>query len=198
MRLSVGVPPTEMISVYFYSMDLFDKRQGQMDVDLCYFYTDTIYNFQHLLADDSLKMVIISSLQYFVKKQMINLYGFVIMPNHIHLLWYLKEQNGKETVAGSFTKFTAHEFKKHLVQTGQLHLYRSDKSDRNYQFWKREPLAIAITTENIFLSKLDYIHNNPVKEKWNLCRYPEEYKWSSARFYLEGKDEFGIITHYKD
>ncbi len=60
------------------------------------------------------------------------------------------------------------------------------------------PLAIAITTENIFLSKLDYIHNNPVKEKWNLCRYPEEYKWSSARFYLEGKDEFGIITHYKD
>jgi len=77
-------------------------------------------------------------------------------------------------------KFTAHRFKKHLLQTNQLHLYKSDKDDRAFQFWKRDPLAIPVSSEKIFISKLEYIHNNPVK--WNLCTYPEEYKWSSARF----------------
>ena len=55
-----------------------------------------------------------------------------------------------------------------------------------------------ISTEKIFLSKLEYIHNNPAKEKWNLCTYPEDYKWSSAKFYMTGKDEFNLLTHYKD
>jgi hypothetical protein len=47
-------------------MNLYHKRQAQMELELCYFYTATIYNFQHLLADDTLKMAIISPLQYFV------------------------------------------------------------------------------------------------------------------------------------
>lgn len=169
-----------------------------MDVNLCYFYTDTIFDFKHLLDDNALKMIVISSLQYLVQKELVTLYGYVIMPNHIHLLWYIKAQNGKESPAGSFAKYTAHQFKKHLAATNELHLYKSDKDDRQYQFWKRDPLAIAISTEAIFLSKLEYIHNNPVRDKWKLCKYPEDYRWSSAKFYLEGTDEFGIVTHYRE
>ncbi len=65
----------------------------------------------------------------------------------------MRKNNGKETPAGSFAKFTAHRFKKHLVQTNQLSLYKPDKSDRAYQFRKRDPLAITISTEKIFISK---------------------------------------------
>ena len=173
-------------------------RQGQTSSHNCYFYTATIHQFRYLLADDPLKNIVIASLQYLVKKELVILYGFVIMPNHIHLLWYIIKQNGKESVPGSLLKFTAHAFKKHLLETNQLHLYKSDKHDRQYQFWKRDPLAICISTERIFLSKLQYIHNNPVREKWNLSTYPEAYKWSSAKFYMEGKDEFDMITHYRD
>jgi len=179
-------------------MHLFHKRQGQVAINTCYFYTDTIPNFRHLLKDDHLKQIVISSLQYLVNKHLITLYGFVIMPNHIHLLWYINSMNGKESAAGSFAKYTAHKFKEYLLVNGSLEPYKSDKDDRTYQFWKRDPLAIEITTEKIFLSKLDYIHNNPVREKWRLCQYPEEYRWSSARFYLDGKDEFSLLTHYKE
>jgi putative transposase len=49
-----------------------------------------------------------------------------------------------------------------------------------------------------FEQKLDYIHNNPLHERWNLAKSPEEYKWSSADFYMTGKDEFGLLTHYMD
>lgn len=176
-------------------MDLFHKRQGMDVPGLCYFYTDAIHQFKNLLADDALKMEVIYSLKYFVDKDLISLYGFVTMPNHIHLLWDIHDQNGKESVAGSFAKFTAHRFKKHLLLEGQLSIYSSDKADRSFQFWKRDPLAFPISSEKILISKLDYIHFNPVKA--GICQVPEDYRWSSARFYFDGVDEFGIVTHFK-
>ena len=181
-------------------MSLFHRRQGQMGLYNTCFYTETIQNFSHLLLDDNLKMIVIGSLQYLVKKSLINVYGYVIMPNHIHLLWSIIEMNGKESPSGSFSKFTAHQFKKYLTQTNLelLSSFSSDKSDRKYQFWKRDPLSIPMSTEAIFEQRLEYIHNNPIKEKWRLCQKPEEYRWSSARFYLTGEDEFGILKHYRD
>jgi putative transposase len=47
----------------------------------------------------------------------------------------------------------------------------------------------------VFKQKLEYIHNNPVKAR--LCKYPEQYYYSSAKFYHSGVDDFGIITHYE-
>lgn len=72
------------------------------------------------------------------------------MPNHIHLLWYIHKPNGKESAAGSFAKYTAHQFKKYLSQTNYLYIYKSEKQDRHYQFWKRNPVAIEISTEKNF------------------------------------------------
>lgn len=46
--------------------------------------------------------------------------------------------------------------------------------------------------------KLDYLHHNPVQPKWDLCKYPEEYEFSSAGYYLGAEDKFGILTHYRD
>jgi REP element-mobilizing transposase RayT len=79
-----------------WSMNIFHKRQGQVDVNFCYFYTDTIYQFRHLLAADALKLEVISSLQYLGQKEIVTLYGFVIMPNHIHLLWYIKNRMARK------------------------------------------------------------------------------------------------------
>jgi putative transposase len=49
-----------------------------------------------------------------------------------------------------------------------------------------------------FEQKLSYIHLNPLQEKWNLATMPENYRWSSARFYMTGEDELGILTHYME
>jgi putative transposase len=181
-------------------MNIEHKRQGQMDIAICYFYTDTIYEFKHLLKSDALKMVCINSWKYLVDNNLIKIYGYVIMPNHIHLLWKMLSLNGKESPAGSFAKFTAHQFKKILGFNEPLLLqqYSSSKSDRAYQFWKRDPLAIPLTSEKNLLQKLDYIHNNPVKEKWQLADVPENYRWSSAGFYAGKPDEFGILTHHAE
>ncbi len=169
-----------------------------MDFLQSYFFTDSIFERKHLLVDDRLKMIIIDSWKYLVDAGKIKIYAYVIMPNHIHLLWEMLELNGKESPAGSFAKFTAHQFKKHIFLNNEEELknYAVAKSDRRYQFWKRDPLAIPMSTEKIFLQRLEYIHNNAVK--WGLCSLPEEYRWSSAGFYEYGKDEFGILSDYRD
>ena len=40
-------------------------------------------------------------------KQTGRIYGYVIMPNHIHLLWEQLKMNGKELPKNSFEKYTA-------------------------------------------------------------------------------------------
>jgi putative transposase len=91
------------------------------------------------------------------------------MPNHIHLLWNMLQRNGGESAGSSFAKFTAHQFRKYLSGNDLLQLenYVSTKTDRRYQFWKRDPLAVLISTEEIFLQKLEYIHNNPCMKNGN-------------------------------
>ena len=181
-------------------MNIFHKRQSQMHIEHVYFYTESICNFQHLLRDDNLKRIIIDSWKYLVDNELVKIFGFVIMPNHIHVIWRMLKQNGKESPAGSFSKFTAHQFQKYLKVENPILLrdFLVVKPDRKMQFWKRDPLAIPLSNEEILIQKLEYIHNNPIKEKWQLCILPEDYRFSSARFYKEGIDEFGILTHFKD
>ena len=69
-----------------------------------------------------------------------------------------------------------------------------NKADRKYQIWKRRPLSVELRTPTVFDQKLEYIHYNPVKA--GLCTNPEDYYYSSARFYHDGTDDFGILTHY--
>ena len=98
------------------------KRQGQIDFYNSFFYADTICNFTHLLADDNLKLIIIKSLQYLVKQQFVEINAFVIMPSHIHLIWSMLKNNGKESPATSFTKFTAHQFRTYLLKNNPIKL----------------------------------------------------------------------------
>ena len=45
---------------------------------------------------------------------------------------------------------------------------------------------------------MDYIHNNPVQGKWLLADCPADYYYSSAKFYEEGVDDFGFVTHLSE
>ncbi len=76
-----------------------------------------------------------------------------------------------------------------------LEQYEVNAKDRRYQFWERNALTIDLLTEAVSLQKLNYIHNNPLQEKWKLCLLPEDYHYSSARFYLTGVDDWGFLTH---
>lgn len=175
-------------------------RNSYTELNEVYFWTITIKDWIPLLNDDEYKAVITESLLWLVQKKLVRIYGYVIMPNHIHLLWEQLQMNGKEFPKNSFEKFTAHAFRRMLLADNpdMLEQFIITSSDRQYHFWQRDPLAVKISSREIASQKLDYIHTNPLQEHWKLSASPEHYRFSSASFYETGKDEFGILTHYME
>jgi len=167
----------------------------QYPIYLPQFYTATILEWKYLLKPDKYKDVIIESLQFLVTKKKITLYAFVIMTNHIHLIWQTLPGKIPSQIQHSFLKYTAQQIKFDLIEHHPLVLerFRVDAKDRTYQFWERNSLGIDLYTHAVFMQKLNYIHWNPVKA--GLCTLPEEYYYSSAKFYWTGVDEFNMLTH---
>lgn len=114
----------------------------------------------------------------------------------MHLIWQALLDNTPESIQHSFLTYTANKIKKDLeIKYPQvLQHFKVDAKDRKYQIWKRNSLGIELCNHNVFIQKLDYMHWNPVKA--GICKFPEEYYYSSAKFYEYGIDDFGILTHY--
>src|SRR5665213_512719 len=154
------------------------------------FFTATIYQSNYLLKDDTHKDIIIDSLKFLVTGKRIDLNAFVIMSNHIHLIWQPLVGFTSSDIQSSFMKYTAQQLKRSLIKNDAAVLsnFQVNKYDREYQIWKREPLSIELISEDIFKQKFEYLHYNPVKA--GLCEKPEDYYYSSARFYHDGLDGF--------
>jgi hypothetical protein len=58
-----------------------------MEIGEIFFWTATINNWQKLLLPDQYKDVIINSLDYLNNTGKIDVFGFVVMPTHVHLIW---------------------------------------------------------------------------------------------------------------
>lgn len=171
-----------------------------MNQGLIYFYTATIVNWIHLLESEKFKLIILDSLVHLVEKEKIKVYGFVIMPNHIHLIWENIARNGKEVAHASFMKFTGHRFLEELraTDTELLSKFKVDHYSRNHQFWQRDSLPIHLYDRKILEQKLNYTHMNPLQEHWNLVSDPNDYLYSSCSFYEQGDLRYNWLTHYMD
>ena len=121
---------------------------------------------------------------------------FCIMSNHIHLIWRIKDGYERDAIQRNFLKYISQTIKRYLEENHPkvLERFYVGAKGRKYQFWKRNPLSVDLWTKEVFIQKMEYIHNNPVSA--GLCIYPEDYKYSSAKFYTTGEDEFNIITHW--
>ncbi len=100
------------------------------------FFTATILEWKLLLSNDVMKDIIISSLQFLVNDSRVIVYGFVIMPNHIHIIWQIQDKYERAAVQQSFLKFIAQQMKFLLIQKDptKLEQFKVKASDRQYQF----------------------------------------------------------------
>ena len=172
-----------------------DDRISYMLIGQIYFFTATINSWYDLLVSDRFKKVIIQSLDYLSSKKLMDIFSFVIMPTHVHFIWRSRGLNGKETAQGSFLKYTAHQFLKILRKEDPLKLnrFRVDEANKKHEFWQQDPMAVRLFTRKVSMQKLNYIHRNPCTGKWNLADRPEDYKYSSARFYQSGDTRYSFL-----
>lgn len=182
-------------------MDQFSApRNSRMEFGEVYFCTSTIYEWKHLLKPHKYKQIITDSLSNLCTRGKIKVYAFVILDNHIHLLWEMLTMNGKEMPHASFQKFTAKAIQKDLgiYHPDMLQLFFVNEKERNYRFWQRDPLAVRIFSKAMAEQKLNYIHMNPLQSHWDLVGRPEDYPYSSANYYENDGPDFGFLTHYME
>ncbi len=162
------------------------------------FFTAKCLNWQHLLERDTHKEIVLESLRFMVHDSRIWVYGFVIMTNHVHILWRKRPEWMDKNTTQMFLKYTAQQIKFNLSANcpEELELFRSTQKDREYQFWERRPYAAEMHNRKVLEQKLDYIHFNPVKA--NLSDTPENYPYSSAVFYQGGGHDLGFLTRYEE
>ena len=94
------------------------------------------------------------------------LHGYVVMPDHIHLLLRPLAPATISDVMRRLKSFTAHEI-------GQGRIWSEG-------FWSE-----LVPNDKSLFQKLTYIHNNPLRA--GLARQPHEYLWSSACEYLKSE-----------
>ena len=97
--------------------------------------------------------------------------GYVVMPEHVHLL---VGEPGRESLAEA-------------LQGLKLSVARRA---RTKPFWLPRYYDFNVLTEEKRLEKLNYIHWNPMKR--GLVDRPEDWRWSSYRYYQTG--EQGRVT----
>ena len=165
------------------------------------FFTAVCNDWQQLLLEDRYKDIVIEALRHRVALKQIKVSAFVIMPNHIHLIWRIQNEFKLEDVQRDFLKFTAKEImsvmKREKGEKSWNSLY-VDLKDRKFQVWKRNSMSIDLFSDKFFRQKLEYIHDNPCQPHWNLAIHPQSYRYSSCSYYETGKDEFGVITHFEE
>jgi REP element-mobilizing transposase RayT len=133
---------------------------------------------------------------------------FVIMPNHLHFILATPFRNSSlNTLVSNGKRFLAYRIVDKLKAQGCSYILKQletavTPSDRRrgklHQVFKPSFDARVIPDEKIFFQKMEYIHHNPVKGKWNLANDFGLYPYSSAAFYESGKTYPFPITHYSE
>jgi REP element-mobilizing transposase RayT len=184
----------------FYNTQTNSYLEPRMESGKLYFFTATNLNWNKLLENDQHKFIVLNSFEFMVNRGEIVVYAFVIMPNHMHLVWSISEELEPSKIQQRFMRYTAQSILENMKRNHDplLPSIKVNAADREYQVWERNPLPVELYTEEVIWQKIDYIHNNPCTDKWLLAKYPEHYRFSSASFYILNKSEWKFLTHIQD
>ena len=112
------------------------------------------------------------------------LFAYVIMLDHLHLL--TSRPSTTPEVLRVLKGLTARRVIDYLKANGyssSLSKLQHQERNRNYRFslWQTEKHVLPVYSEGMFMEKLNYIHQNPVRA--GLAEEALEYRWSSARIW---------------
>ncbi len=146
------------------------------------------------LTDSHLCQTLLEVLEHMRKEFRLCVYGFVVMPEHVHLL--LSEPD-RATLADfmhslklSFSKRVRSQVSSAAPrEPGAPTVPGTSRAQAPGTFWQKRYYDRNIRSYSDFVEKLRYIHRNPVKR--GLCARPEDWPWSSFRHYATG--EVGVV-----
>jgi putative transposase len=131
-----------------------------------HFITFSCYRRQPKLGTAAARSRFESSLEAARARYKFHIHGYVVMPEHVHLLITEPENNSLAVAIQA------------LKQSVSRHLSTSQP------FWQDRYYDFNVFTERKRVEKLRYIHRNPVTR--HLVPSPEQWQWSSFQQYASG------------
>jgi len=114
------------------------------------------------------------------------LVGYVIMPEHVHLLIGESRAVSPAKVVQVFKQRLSRRMRgKESEEESQSPPRFNEEKAELRRFWQRRYYDFNVYTRAKLEEKLEYMHANPVKEK--LVKHPRDWPWSSWSFYEMGE-----------
>ena len=149
-----------------------------------HFLTFSCYQRRPLFAEPTTRRIFEVALERVRLRFSLCVYGYVVMPEHVHLLI---SEPGEGTIADAI-KSLKQGVSRRLIGSSPL----KPKAGLNGapgeadHFWMKRYYDFNVRNQRQFAEKLRYIHRNPVKR--GLCERPEDWEWSSFLHYATGID----------
>jgi len=164
------------------------SRYKIVDPALPHFVTCTVLHWIPVFTRPATVEILLESL-HFLMKDGLQVYAYVILENHLHLVAQSDDLNRD---MARFKSYTSKQLLAYLTENNvrqileQLAFYKkAHKDDRAYQFWQEGYHPEWIQNDEMMRQKVEYVHHNPVKRGY--VDFPEHWRYSSARSYA-GQD----------
>ncbi|MBN2584233.1 MAG: transposase [Planctomycetes bacterium] len=170
------------------------KRCRRYDIDgHAHYLTFSCYQRQPFFRGRRSPRWFLESLSQARQECRFNLWAYVVMPDHVHLLIQPAPGAGISDILWRIKRRVTFEALSHLTQKSPKFIAEkmtehgaSGKITR--RFWQRGGgYDRNIWTVTEAKEKMGYIHANPVRR--GLVEHPSQWPWSSWRAWIEGTDE---------
>ena len=165
-----------------------------------FYITSNIYDRIRIFTRPSFTIPIIDSLNYYRYQYHCKLIGYVVMPDHIHLLIWPTAEKVITDFMRDFKRFTSGRITRQAKVEGKTEWIKrfeevgTETQRAEYKVWQDSFWEQSIYTEAFLRQKLNYLHLNPVRA--GLCASADDYLYSSYRNYYQ--DDQRIIEIDKE
>ena len=162
-----------------------------------YFVTFTVVEWLPVFIDEASCKIVTESLNFCIQNKNLRINAYVLMPNHFHAVVFDSDYVAERLkyTLDEFRKFTGRQLADHygrnMPSFYEQIFKRNAGDDRQRRFWLPTQHPEGIITERFWKEKVNYIHWNPVRK--GLVRNPEDWRFSSAAFWLSEETENDVM-----
>lgn len=151
-----------------------------------HFITTSCYRRRPLLGTRDSRDLFLQVLEQVRRRYQVVVFGYVVMPEHVHLLLGEPERGNPSVVMQAIKQGFARRLLRELrcrsdPRQGRLWSATGEKS----HIWQRRFYDFVVFTEKKRIEKLRYMHRDPVER--GLVVEPQQWAWSGFRHYAEGE-----------
>jgi REP element-mobilizing transposase RayT len=160
--------------------------------DGVYFVSFAVVEWLDVFTRNEYKDLLLASIRFSQFHKGMEVFAWVLMTNHIHLVFRTEPDRLPGQVLGSVKRHSSNQIITAISESrvesrkkNLLEVFKRNAQDKNnvnqYQFWRHDNHPVELWSPKVLAQKIYYVHQNPVEAGIVGC--PEDYLYSSAKDY---------------